>query len=253
VTVVAAVLAVAVVAGGLLAWWLVPPGAPSAPPPSLGNVTDIALPASVLDAPLVDQRGRPFELAGLRGHVVVIVPFLTSCQEQCPITTGALLAVRRALVDAGLGTKVVVTEASIDPDRDVPARLAAYAALTRTAWPLLTGSSDTMAAIWRFFGVYVQRVPEGEPPGIDWATGRPYAYDVDHTDGFVLIGPGLHERFVTIAAADLQGRSLEPSLTRMLDAQGTTNLRHPSSGSWTVAQALAAIGWLAGRNVPASP
>ena len=211
----------------------------------------MVLPASVVDASLVDQQGRPVTLAAYRGHIIVLVPFLTSCQEECPITTGALLAVRGALVGAGLGTKVDIVEASVDPGRDVPARLAAYAALTRTNWALLTGPPATMAAIWRNFGVYAQPVPEAVPPGTDWQTGRPYTYDVDHTDGFILIGPNLHERFITSAAADLGARSLDPSLARLLDGQGVSELRHPPSGSWTVGQALSAIGWLAGRDIPA--
>jgi protein SCO1/2 len=248
----ATALVAALVAATMLAWWLVPAGKPGPPPPSLGSASDVALSASVLDAPLVDQHGRPVTLATFRGHILVLVPFLTSCQEQCPITTAALLSIHRALVGAGLGTKVVVAEASVDPGRDVPARMAAYADLTRTSWPLLTGSAETMAAIWRHLGVYAQPVPEGNPPGIDWQTGLPYTYDVDHSDGFILIGPDLHERFVTVAAADLQGRVLEPSLSRMLDRQGVSELRHPSSGSWTVPQALSAIGWLAGRAITAS-
>jgi protein SCO1/2 len=218
----------------------------------LGNPVDLAVPPAVLDAPLVDQFGRSVTLRAFRDHVLVLVPFLTSCQEECPITTGALLAIHRDLVAAGLASRVVVAEASVDPGRDVPTRLAAYARLTGTTWPLLTGAPATMTSIWRHFGVLAQRVPQATPPGIDWQTGQPYTYDVDHSDGFILIGPNLRERFITIAAADLQGRQLEPSLSRMLDGQGSVDLRRPPSGSWTVAEALSAIGWLAGRDVPSS-
>lgn len=240
-------------AAGLLAWWTIPAGAPGPPPAALGNSVDLPLPASVLDAPLVDQLGRPATLRSFGGRILVLVPFLTSCQEECPITTGALLAIRRDLVAAGLGQRVTLAEASVDPSRDVPTRLAAYARLTGTSWALLSGSPATMATIWRHFGVLVQPVPEGSPPGIDWETGQPYTYDVNHSDGFILIGPNLHERFITVAAADLRGRTLEPALMRMLDSQGMGDLRHPEQGSWTVSQALSAIGWLAGRDIPATP
>jgi cytochrome oxidase Cu insertion factor (SCO1/SenC/PrrC family) len=246
--------AVAVVAGaGLLVWTLVPAGPPGPPPASLGNVVDLPIPASLLDAPLVDQQGRTVTLSAFRGRILVLVPVLTSCQEECPITTGALLSIRRDLSAAGLGPKVVVAEASVDPARDVPSRMSAYAALTGTSWPLLTGPATTMSSIWQHFGVYAKPVPEGNPPGIDWQTGRPYTYDVNHSDGFILIGPNLHERFITVGAADLRGSSLEPSLSHMLSDEGVKDLRHPPSGSWTVPQALSAIGWLAGRNIPASP
>jgi cytochrome oxidase Cu insertion factor (SCO1/SenC/PrrC family) len=244
------VLVVAVAA--LIAWLVVPAGAPGPPPPSLGNVVDLPVSASVLDAPLVDQHGRPAPLSSFRGRILVLVPFLTSCQEECPITTGALLQVQRDLSAAHLGDKVVIAEASVDPGRDVPSRLAAYAALTGAGWTFLTASPQTMAAVWKAFGVYAKPVPEGSPPGIDWQTGRPYTYDVDHADGFILLGRNQRERFITVAAADLQGKVLEPSLHKMLDDQGRQDLSQPQSGSWTVPQALQAIGWLVGRTVPSS-
>lgn len=249
----AAIMAVSVLAGtGLFAWWLLPARAPGPPPAALGNTVDLPVPGSVLEAPLVDQLGRPVTLRSFRGRILVLVPFLTSCQEECPVTTGALVAIQRDLTAAGLSGRVELAEASVDPGRDGPTRLEAYAKRTGTGWPLLTGAPATMAALWGHFGILAQPVPEATPPGIDWLTGRPYTYDVDHSDGFILIGPNLHERFITVSAADLRGRSLEPALSRMLDAQGAGDLRHPPAGSWTVPQALSAIGWLAGRDIPVS-
>lgn len=244
----ASLLVVCLVVAGL--WWRWSNGAPSAPPASLGVTLNRAIPSSVLDAPLVDQSGQTRPLSSFRGHDVVLVPFLTSCQEECPITTGAMILIARDLRAAGLAGKVQIAEASVDPGRDVPSRLAAYSRLTGTSWSLLTGSAATMAALWKWFGVYVQPVPEGVPPGIDWQTGKPYTYDVNHSDGFILIGPNQHERFVTVAAAAL--KTLSPTLSGLLDDEGQTDLHHPPSGSWTIPQALQAIGWLAGKSIPQS-
>lgn len=229
--------------------WVSSGGPPSAPPPSLGNAVNETLPASVLDAPLVDQSGQARPISSFRGHILVLVPFLTTCQEECPITTGALLLMAQDLRAAGLAGKVDIAEASVDPARDVPGRLAAYGRLTGAGWPMLTSSPAIMAGLWKFFGIYVQRVPEGSPPGIDWLTGKPYTYDVSHSDGFILIGPDQHERFITVASVDFRNGTLNPSLRRLLDGQGQTNLTHPPSGSWTIAQALQAIGWLAGKTI----
>ncbi|HZU78786.1 MAG TPA: SCO family protein [Acidimicrobiales bacterium] len=239
-----------VVVAGLLTWRSLQGSAPGAPPASMGNAVDLALPATVLDAPLVDQQGRPRPLSSFRGHILVLVPFLTSCQEECPITTGAFLVLARDVRAAGLQGKVEFAEASVDPARDVPSRLSAYEARTGAHWPILTGTPSTMAALWKHFGVYVQQVPEANPPGDDWQTGAPYTYDVDHSDGFILIGPDQHERFVTVAPVDLRGHALDRPLASMLDSTGVTNLSAPTSGSWTIAQALQAIGWLAGRTIP---
>lgn len=97
-------------------------------------------------------------------------------------------AVRRlsALSD-GLAGKVAIVEVTVDPGRDTPSRMAAFGRLTGSTWPLLTGSDANLAVFWHHFRIYYQKVPEGSPPGIDRETHRPSTYDVDHSDGFVLL------------------------------------------------------------------
>ena len=120
--------------------------------------------------------------------------------------------------------------------------MAAYAKLTGVTWSLLTASPATLAELWHFFGIYYQVVPEGSPAGIDWETGKPYTYDVDHSDGFVLLNPAQRERFV--AAGMVSGATVPSSLRGLLDAQGVYDLKHPGGGSWTVDEALNAIDWV---------
>jgi protein SCO1/2 len=224
--------------------------APGPPPTSLGISENRPVSASVLHIPLVNEHGATTTLAAFRGKIVVLTSFLTSCQETCPLTTGAFLDMRRDLVAAGLAQNVVFIEASVDPGRDSPARLAAYARVTGAAWPLLTGTPSNLARLWHYFGIYYQKVAEGSPPGIDWQTGTPYTYDVNHSDGFLVFDTHLHERFVTGAAPDLGTAKLPGRLAAMLDAQGLKNLDHPGRGSWTIPEGLEAIGWVAGRTVP---
>jgi cytochrome oxidase Cu insertion factor (SCO1/SenC/PrrC family) len=222
-------------------------GSVTAPPASIGDRLDRPLPSALARATFTDQRSRPVRLSDFAGRVVFLLPFLTSCQEECPVTTGALLAIERALVSDGLQKKVALVEVTVDPARDMPERLAAYAKLTGATWTLLTSTPATITALWRFYGIYYQDVPEASPPGIDWQTGKPYTYDVVHSDGFILLDSHLHERFV--AAGMVRNAKLTPTLRRLLDAQGLRNLEHPGGGSWTVNQALQSIGWLLGRPV----
>ena len=241
-------IAILIAAGCLAAVAIRAGGAPPQPSASIGVEVHRRLPRSVANLQLRDQDGRPVRLTQLRGRVVFLVPFLTSCQEECPITTGALLAMHDAIHHDGLGRYVTLVEVTVDPARDTPARLATYARLTGSWWPLLTGSGPTLARLWGYLGVYYHRVPEGSPPGIDWQTHRPYTYDVDHSDGFILLSPDLEERFVAGGMAKVT--TLAPELQRLLDGQGREDLAHSGGGSWTVEQGLGAIGWLLGRAIP---
>lgn len=226
--------------------------APPPPPASLGNATSLTVPAAVSSLPLVDQNGRPTTLASFRGRVLVLAQFLTSCQEECPLTAGAFVTIQHDLQAAGLAGKVTLAELTIDPDRDTPARLAAYQAYTGVDWTLLTASPDVLATFWHQFGIYYQKVAEGSPPGIDWQTGKPYTYDVDHSNGFLIFDASGRQRFVTIDLPNLHGQ-IGPQLRRLLDPQGVAALDQADPNqSWTVPQALQAIGWVLGRTVPAA-
>jgi protein SCO1/2 len=239
---------------GLAVWFVTgAAGSASPKPPSLsiGDTLNQPVPPAIARLPLENQKGQTVTLEQLRGRAVLLVPFLTSCQEECPITTGALLVAQRSISADDLSRKVAIVEVTVDPGRDTPSRLAAFAQLTGSTWPLLTGSSATLASLWHHFGIYYQKVAEGSPPGIDWETNRPYTYDVDHSDGFVLLDTHLHERFIAGGMASI-GRIPE-NLQKLLDSQGRADLRNPGGGTWTVTDALNAIGWVLGKGIDVAP
>ncbi len=199
---------------------------------------------------LQNQQGRPVSLASLRGKVVVLAPFLSLCQDECPLITAAYTSLQHDVRAAGLSGRVAFVEATVDPGRDSVARLAAYEKEFGADWDLWTGTPAQIAAFWKPFGVSYQTVPEEQPAKTDWWTGQPLTYDVDHTDGYILIDAAGRERFVNASAPDLP--SLSPKLKALLDAGGLNDLAHPQPTNWTVANALAAISWVLGTNVPAA-
>jgi protein SCO1/2 len=214
-------------------------GAPSA---SVGATSHRRLPAAVRGLSLTNQQGRSVDLRSWPGKTVLLVPFLTLCSDVCPMTTGNLLQVQRSLRADKASSKVEIVELSVDPGRDTPARLAAYAKLTGTDWQLVTETPAELQAIARFFGIWYQNVPEDDPPDIDWWTGRPLTYDVDHSDGFFVIDPSGIERFVTDAAPDFHGQ-LDPTLEKFLSALGEQHLKHPPNPNYSPADILQALGW----------
>jgi cytochrome oxidase Cu insertion factor (SCO1/SenC/PrrC family) len=95
---------------------------------------------------LVDQSGASRTLGSLHGKVLVISDAMTLCQETGPLHTANLVATARAVTAAGLADRVQFATITIDPQRDTPARLAAYRdqfAPPPADWTLLTGSPDT--------------------------------------------------------------------------------------------------------------
>jgi protein SCO1/2 len=218
---------------------------PAAPSPNLGAVLPIGHPVPA--TPLVNQYDQPITLQSFRGKYVVLAEFLTLCQEECPLTTGALQTMQRSVQQAGLGSKVAFMEATVDPGRDTPARLRAYQTEFGANWTLLTGTSANVTGLWKHFGIFYQKVPEGKPPAIDWWTHQPLTYDVDHSNGFILVDPEGNERFVTQDIPELHGQ-LPANLRTLLDGQGISDLNNGTG--YTIPQALDALSWLVGRRIP---
>ena len=228
------------------------PGPPSA---YLGTVVNRPVPAGIADLPLTTDAGRPTSLGAWRGQVVVLADFLTLCQETCPLTTGNLLVMDRAVTAAGLGHRVRFAELTVDPGRDTPARLRAYRSLIGAPanLMLLTGSPAVIERIWRYLGIWYQRVAEESPPGTDWLTGRPLNYDVDHEDALLYLDASGRVRFVVVGSPNASGAPVAPALLRFLSAQGRADLSHPDASTWTAAEALGPVAWLTGRPIrPAS-
>jgi len=220
--------------------------APAQPPANQGLVLNRPTPQHVA---LTNQSGQSVSLASLRGKLVVLAPFLSLCQDECPLVTGAFISLQHSVEAAGAGKKVVFVETTVDPGRDTVARLAAYQKEFGADWDLWTGSAAAIAAFWKPFGVSYQIVPEAQPAKIDWYTGKTLTYDVNHTDGYFLIDAQGHERFSDSNPPDLHGH-LDRKLTGLLNAGGLKNLDDQSLPNWTLSQALASLSWLVGRTIP---
>jgi cytochrome oxidase Cu insertion factor (SCO1/SenC/PrrC family)/thiol-disulfide isomerase/thioredoxin len=219
-------------------------------PAPLAIGTELQKPRPVPSVPLIDEQGQPFSLSKWRGKWVILAPSMTLCHEVCPLTTGALMELVNDVRLAGLSKQVVIAEATVDPWRDSPYRLRAYKKLTGADFEMLTGTQSDIEQLWKFFGVYYTRVPQGKPPDVDWLTHKPETFDVQHTDAIFLIDPAGQERIVDEGMADVDGQ-LSPALKRLLSDEGIQNLDHPQF-PWTPTEALDDLYFLMNRNVPAS-
>ena len=136
-----------------------------------------ALPASVrpgggkADAPLpvlwpvpsyrlIDQDGRTRTPDELQGSVWVADFIFTSCKSVCPVLSAKMVQVQRAIADP----RLKFVSFSVDPERDTPEALKAYAkrwAPDETRWTLLANTKESLAALTKGMKTFVD--PQADP------------------------------------------------------------------------------------------
>ncbi len=112
---------------------------------------------------LTDQQERPFNLAELRGKVVLMTFIYTSCVDACPLLTAGFAALQRKLNEKGQ-RGVFFLSITTDPEIDTPKILKSYAKRYRadlSSWFFLSGKPEDLKRVWRDYGVRVQRRAKG--------------------------------------------------------------------------------------------
>ena len=99
------------------------------------------------DVMLVNQDGQQMRLYSdlIKGKVVVIIPFFTSCTGVCPVMNRNLAKIQDAIGDR-LGKDIYLISISVDPITDTPSRLKDYAVRfnARPGWYFLTGKKENV-------------------------------------------------------------------------------------------------------------
>ena len=154
---------------------------------------------------LVNQAGRPFESASMKGRVWIVDFIFTSCAGTCPQMTQRMARLQRKLP-----SEIEFVSISVDPARDTPPVLAKYAkqyGAQEDRWHFLTGDVRTIAPL----------VQEGFRLSI--AEGKSPEEPIIHSIRFVLV--------------DRQGRlrgyydSTEPVILEELVRDAKLLLTHP--------------------------
>lgn len=105
------------------------------------------------DVTLVDQDGRRVPLAKILepGSPLALNFIFTTCTTVCPVMTATFAGLRRRLGSEAEDLRMV--SISIDPERDRPAALKAYAERFKApaAWRFYTGSAEDVRAVVRAF------------------------------------------------------------------------------------------------------
>ena len=108
---------------------------------------------------LTNQYGQQMRLYSdlLKGKVVVINVFFTSCQGSCPVMA-ATFAKLQDRIGERLGKDVLMISISVDPETDTPAKLKEYAERfkAKPGWYLLTGTKENVTLALHKLGQQVE-------------------------------------------------------------------------------------------------
>ncbi len=135
-----------------------------------GNAVKLEL----ADLELVNQNGETVRFASdVVGDKIVVVDFVyTTCTTVCPVLSTLLSQVQNRLGDQ-LGDEVALVSVTVDPNRDTPQRLKAYAAKhgAREGWTWLTGPKPAVDEVLTRFGAYTSNF-EDHPAMVLVGDGR---------------------------------------------------------------------------------
>ena len=127
---------------------------------------ETALPGFTLGGPftLTGADGKPFSSAQLAGKPYAMFFGFTNCPDVCPNTLGRLASLRQQLGKGDDSFRIVFV--SVDPQRDTPQAVGAYAELFDTPIIGLTGSPEQVAAVAKQHAIYqARRADPNQPDG----------------------------------------------------------------------------------------
>ena len=141
--------------------------------PQLASGTWLGIPRAVSDFQLMDSDGRPFTAQNLQGKPSLVFFGFTHCPDVCPTTLVKLAQVKKTTAQLA-GMQVLFI--TVDPQRDTPQAVGAYAHGFDPSFIGLTGNQANIDAVTKAFAVAAVRV---DLPGGD--------YTMDHSAAIFLV------------------------------------------------------------------
>jgi protein SCO1/2 len=156
------------------------PPAAERPAAQLQAGTALPQPKPLAHFVLVDQDGREFTEARLRGRWTFAAIGYTTCPDVCPMTMATFVALQQRLAAPVSDEGPRFLFISVDPERDTPERLAQYVHHFDSEFLGATGSDAALHALVADLGGLYARA---EDPG------SALGYTMDHSASIYLIDP----------------------------------------------------------------
>jgi protein SCO1/2 len=146
---------------------------------TLEGITELSPPLALPGFSLETGRGESLTTSSLKGRWTLLTLGFTSCPDICPATLNVLSrAVQGSDAPAGA---VQVLFVSVDPERDTPKRLHAYAKHFGAFVTGATGSHKQLRALTEPLGLFYER---------DAEAADDETYSVQHSTTVLLVDPG---------------------------------------------------------------
>jgi protein SCO1 len=163
---------------------------PATVPVELSTGTYLEPRRELPDFSLIDQQGRQFGPANLRGHWSLMFFGYTNCPDFCPTTLTTLASMQKRLRAGGSPALPQVIFVSVDAKRDTPAQLAKYVPYFDPGFIGLTAADQpAIEAVAKKLGVgVIIRPTEGDNYTVDHS-GAIFVLDPDARIAAILTGP----------------------------------------------------------------
>ncbi len=112
-------------------------------------------PRAAPDFSLQGSTGHELKMSQYRGKVVLLAFGFSSCTAVCPITLNTFAVARRKLGPAAADVQVIYI--TVDPERDVPARLAKYLGSFDATFVGGTGTAGELSAVRKDYGISAEK------------------------------------------------------------------------------------------------
>jgi protein SCO1/2 len=133
---------------------------------------------------LIDQLGQPFGSKDLDGKVWIANFVFTNCPSRCPMLTADMAKLQKRM--RNMGNAVFLVSFSVDPERDTPEVLKAYADKHHAnprRWRFLTGDLEKVREA--VIAGFKMPIDPGQP--IQDVDGQSKLFDITHGTRFVLV------------------------------------------------------------------
>lgn len=179
-----------------------------AAPVELATGTYLSPGRALPDFSLIDEHGRTFGPADLKGSWSMMFFGYTNCPDFCPTTLSTLAALEKRLRASGAPVRPHVIFVSVDAKRDTPEQLAKYVPYFDPEFIGVTAANQpTIEAVAAKLGVEVTITPKADG-----------TYTVDHSGAIFVFNPDA--RLTAILVGPFTVDALQADFQRIVAAHG---------------------------------